>query len=192
MFGCRRKCTGYHVSHRAKAYRRCRARLPPGERGRGSMKSSEGHAMKRRWYPRALVVYRLLLPGREREFEAAEKWWENAKLKIPGALPFATRSGNVCGDSAELPAPGEQWSPGVSLHGSRGRRYFRNFADISEAVGLEFSGRRCYTDTTRGRPCCNAIWLRNGLTVPKIECIGIVRRKTHCAISTDEPSARAP
>lgn len=67
------------------------------------------------------------------------------------------------------------------------RRYFRNFADISEAVGLEFSGRRY----SRGRPCRNAICLRNGLTAPKIECIGTVRRKTHCAISTDEPSTRA-
>lgn len=135
---------GYRVSRRASVSSLSRVyhRL----RGRESVKLGGGRDEKTcpKGRARYVSVTAILRYSFALAPEAAEKWWEHAKLKIPGALPFATRSGNVCGDSVELPAPGEQWSPGVSLHGSRGRRYFRNFADISEAVGLEFSGRRRY------------------------------------------------
>lgn len=83
-----------------------------------------------------------------------EKWWKDAKLKIPGASPFATRSGNVCGDSAKLPVlanNGLQEFRSMALEA----RYFRNFADISEAVRLNSPTVLHYY----GRPC-NAIWLR--------------------------------
>jgi len=84
----------------------------------------------------------------------AEKWRKDAKLKIPGASPFATRSGNVCGDSAKLPALANNglWEFRFAAPEAR---YFHNFVDISEAVGVNSPAvLRQY-----GRPC-NAIWLR--------------------------------
>lgn len=98
-----------------------------------------------------------------------EKWRKDAKLKIPRASSFATRSGNIYGDSAKLPA--------LANNGLREfrfvvleARYFRNFVDISRAVGLN-------------SPVVLHHYKDDLVTVPgyerfnclaKIECIGIV------------------
>lgn len=98
-----------------------------------------------------------------------EKWRKDAKLKIPRASSFATRLGNIYGDSAKLPA--------LANNGLREfrsavleARYFRNFVDISRAVGLNSpTVLHHYKDdlvTLSGYERFNCL--------AKIECIGIV------------------
>lgn len=85
------------------------------------------------------------------------------------ASSFATRSGNIYGDFAKLPAPannGLREFRFVVLEA----RYFRNFVDISRAVGLNSPAvLHHYKDdlvTVPGYERFNCL--------AKIECIGIV------------------